>query len=383
MHTGAVLGFFAFKAATLLVNVQRFPRLRGGAAPPRLPRVSLLVPARNEAHTLPRTLPGLLVQGADEVLVLDDGSADGTAGVARELGAQVLEGRPLPPGWYGKPWACQQLGEAARGDVLVFTDADVSWYPGALNAVLHRLERSGADLLTVLPRPERLTPGARLLTPLVDVVVLSFLPYPFLQSRLPLATTANGQVMAFCREAYGALGGYGAVRAELLEDTVFARHLKRAGHRVEQALGQGQIGVTMYPSYRESVAGFGKNALGVHLDSRVLLVASAVWHLLAYTLPWLLPARSPAQRAVRFLTLTERTAVNLLTGRRQPADWLEGLFGPLTPLFALPAYGLALGRRVEWKGRVYEQRPASRQKASREAVKGALRPENTASAPRR
>ncbi|WP_019586236.1 glycosyltransferase [Deinococcus apachensis] len=355
VYLGAALGFLALKGATLLLNAAVFPRLRPQPVPPGSPRVSILIPARDEAHNLPLTLPGVLAQGADEVLVLDDGSGDRTAQIARGLGARVIPGQPLPPGWFGKPWACQQLGEAARGEVLIFTDADVRWHPGALGAVLQELATRKADLLTVLPRPEELTPGARILTPLVDAVVLCLLPYPLLQTRWPLATTANGQLMAFRREAYEALGGHACVRAEMLEDTVFARRLKARGGRVRQALGQECVGVRMYGGYRESVAGFGKNAVGVHLNSRVLMVTLGLWHGAVYALPWLVPARSSAWWTLRLAGLLERALVNVVTGRRTPADLAEGLLGPLTPLFALPAYRLALRRRVTWKGREYAQ----------------------------
>ena len=160
LYLGAAAGFFVIKGAVLLTNALTFPRLRPRETPATTlrPRVSLLVPARDEARNLPRTLPGLLAQGADEVIVLDDQSSDGTAELARALGARVIGGQPLPDGWYGKPWACQQLGEAALGDVLIFTDADVTWKPGALGAILHELDDKQADLLSVLPQPEHLTP---------------------------------------------------------------------------------------------------------------------------------------------------------------------------------------------------------------------------------
>ncbi|GHF36269.1 hypothetical protein HNQ07_001348 [Deinococcus metalli] len=348
----AALAFLAVKGVILGINALCFPRLRPRPLAPR-PRVSLLVPARDEAQTLPVTLPGVLAQGAAEVIVLDDHSADGTGDVARSLGARVLPGQPLPPGWVGKSWACQQLAQAATGDVLIFTDADVRWHPGALDAVVHDLNTSGADLLTVLPRAEGLRGGARLLTPLVDVVVLTWLPYPLLQLPFRLATTAHGAVMAFRAPAYRALGGHAAVRTELLEDTQLARHLKAAGGRVAQALGQELIGIRMYGDYAQSVAGFSKNARGVHLDSRALMLLLAAVHLGVYTLPWLLPARTRGHRLLRALGLLERTAVNVIVGRRSPADLAEGLLSPLTPLAALPAYRRALRRTVEWKGRRY------------------------------
>ncbi|WP_425145729.1 glycosyltransferase [Deinococcus sp.] len=351
-YHAAALGFLVLKGLTLLVNAFSFPRLRPQALPASGPRVSILVPARDEAHNLPLTLPGLLAQGAAEVLVLDDASSDDTARIARELGARVLDGQPLPDGWYGKPWACEQLGRAASGDILIFTDADVSWKPGALGAVLHELDARRADLLTVLPKPERLTLGARFLTPLVDAVVLCYLPYPLVRWPSPWLSSANGQLMAFRRVAWEGLGGHGGVRAEMLEDTQLARRLKARGGRLTLALGRDAVGVTMYPSYPASTAGFGKNSLAIHLHSRPLLLLSMLWHLAVYTLPWLIPAPP----WLRLAGLLERTLVNLVTGRRRPLDLAEGLLGPLTPLLALPAYRRALARRVSWKGRSYRQK---------------------------
>ncbi|WP_309569921.1 glycosyltransferase family 2 protein, partial [Deinococcus sp.] len=266
-YRALALGWLATKAAVLLVNAVSFPRLRPGLPSVR-PRVSLLIPARDEALTLPHTLPSLLAQGADEVLVLDDRSADDTAAVAARLGARVIRGQPRPDGWFGKPWACQQLMHAATGDVLIFVDADVTWQPGALDAVLRELERTDADLLSVQPRQANVTLGERLLTPLVDSAVLSYFPYPVIGLPHAAASLANGQVMAFRRAALERVSGYALVRRELLEDTQFARGLKAAGGKVASSLGGDLIGVRMYRSYPQSVQGFTKNVLPLHVNSR-------------------------------------------------------------------------------------------------------------------
>lgn len=366
-----VLGaWFALKAANLLTNALLFPKLRDFPADALvtsdISSISILIPARNESHNLPQLLPQLLEQVSSlpanlqaELLVLDDHSQDDTAQVARQLGARVLTGQPLPKDWLGKSWACQQLAEAATGDLLIFIDADVRFHNNSLLALLQQYcqphnTQSRPSLLTILPRPEDLSFGARLLTPLVDVVVLSLLPYPLLQTRWPLATTANGQVMLFERGAYWQLGGHACVRGEILEDTVFARKLKAVGQRVTQALGGQYIGVRMYRSYRESLAGFGKNSLAVHFGSRPLLCLSWLWHLLVYSLPWLLPP-SKSIWLWRLAGLLERPIVAWLTERRRQADLTEGLLSPLTPLAALPAYWRSARRRVIWKGRSYKQ----------------------------
>lgn len=339
----AVLGV---KLAVLAVNALTFARLQPAR---RLPNnASLLVPARNEAHNLRRTLPPLLAQGALEVIVLDDGSEDGTAALARSLGATVISGEPLPEGWAGKPWACEQLAAAARGDPLIFTDADVTWHAGALDALLAELERSGAGLLSVFPRQDNRTLGERLLTPSIDDAILTLFPAPLLRLPHQSAAAANGQVMAFRRRTYRRTGGHVSVRGEVLEDVLLSRQVKAAGERLQLALGGDLISVRMYRSYGESVRGLAKSTLALH-GSRAAVVGRAALQWAVYTRPLLRGQWLPAA-----LALTQALAVRLLTGRTRPADLAELLLFPLYPLLNLPVTALALRQQVEWKGRRYQ-----------------------------
>ncbi|WCM39499.1 MULTISPECIES: glycosyltransferase [Thermus] len=333
-----VLLFLLLRWFTLLYNLLRFPQLLPAPTPPGA-RVSILVPARNEAENLRRTLPSLLRQGALEVLVLDDGSQDGTAQVAEAVagghpGFRLLRGRPLPPGWRGKNWACWQLAQEAKGEVLVFTDADVYWQEGALGGLLAALE--GKELVSALPRQE---PGKDLGTagvvPFVMGGLFSFLPHPLLEA----LRVANGQVLAFSREAYFRLGGHRAVREEILEDVALAR--KVPGYRL--VLGTRLFRVRMYPSYPEAVAGFGKNFLEIHLKNPAVLLGSAFYHLALYTLPWAF-----GRPELGLLGLGERLLVQVALGG--PA-W-PALLTPLAPLLLLPVYLRALLPGKRWKGRV-------------------------------
>lgn len=367
------LGYLSYRAVMLSINAATLPRLRPGgdvdrsraehppASRPR--RVSLLVPARDEAANLATTVPALLGQGADAVVVLDDASTDATAQIANDAGARVVPGRPLPDGWVGKTWACHQLADIARADanlyagdddaddVLVFTDADVTWHPGALDAVLAAMDRAGAGLLTVFPRQRIGGLGERLITPLVDAAFLGHLPAILMRTRFGL-TAANGQVMAFRRAAYDAADGHAGVADALVEDLALGATTRRAGGRVVVALGGEAIDVRMYTGYAASVAGFAKSARGVHGESRVILAGSALWFVMMYALPWVLPA-TPVLRAARAAGIADRAVVNLITGRSSPADLAEGLLGPVTPLLTLPVYWRALRRPPQWKGRTY------------------------------
>lgn len=347
-----VLGFHALKTAGLLYNAVAFPRL-GPASVDDLPRVSLLVPCRDEAANLVRTLPTWLGQPVVELLLLDDGSSDGTADVAREIAGddprvRVLAGEPLPDGWLGKPWACQQLADAATGDLLVFCDADVELHPGAIAAVAAAAREQDADLLSAFPRQD--ARGAeRLLVPLIDEVLLAFLPFALLSAPVPEAASANGQLLAFRRSAYDALGGHAAVRAAVVEDVRLAYTTRRAGLRLGIALGGPYVQARMYDGYRAAVRGLGKSIRPAHAGSRLLLGADVAWHVAAYTLPWLLARRDRGWAVAAAAGPVQRLLVNAVTGRG--AYW-EAALVPVTPLATLPVVAVALRRRAVWKGRV-------------------------------
>jgi len=356
-----------YKLTTLMVNLWLFPVLKGensvssdpSSSAPQTPQVSLLLPVRDEVLNLSETLPRLLEQtcaGGVELIVLDDGSSDGTFELARELGRnyphfRILHGQSLPDGWMGKNWACHQLSENARGEILIFTDADVFWEAEALETVLSELERSGADLLTVWPRQKVGGWGERTLVPLIDAVLLACFPYPLAYVPAAGAAAGNGQLMAFRRAAYNKIGGHAKVCGEVLEDVKLARIVKGSGLELRLALGGAAVGVRMYRGYLEVLEGFGKNLRSFHGGSRALLIGSLTFHLALYTLPWFVRG----WRFLGILGMLERTLVNVKSGRTSGEDWLEPLTVPLAPLAALPVYLRGLRGKYRWKGREYER----------------------------
>ena len=255
----------------------------------------MLIPVRDEAASLPGTLPGLLGSGADEVIFLDDGSSDGSARIIRAAlaempaagtpSARLLTGLARPDGWSGKTWACHQLADAATADVLVFCDSDVLLAPGAVPAVAAEMRHQRADVFSVFCR--QLVGGwsERLLLPLINDVVLCFLPFSLLSLPVPAAATASGALLAFRRDAYLHLGGFAAVRAEVVEDVAIARRTRRAGLTLGLALGGEVAQVRMYRGYRQVITGMGRGLVPAAGGRRWLVALGFGWHLVAYAAP--------------------------------------------------------------------------------------------------
>ncbi|MFV2083218.1 glycosyltransferase [Micromonospora sp. LOL_021] len=266
---GIVAVLLALTAATL-VNTLRWLRRPGPAAPVTEP-VSILLPLRDEADRVTPCLRALLAQRqlTDwRILVLDDGSTDGTAEVVAEVAGhdprvRLITGAPLPAGWLGKPHACQQLADAvpaAPAGVLVFVDADVVLTPEAVAAAVGTLRSVPAQLLSPYPRIVAGSVGERLVQPLLQWSWLTFLPLRAMERspRTSLAA-AGGQFLLVDRDAYRRAGGHAAVRDQVLEDIGLARAVKRAGGRIALADGSALATCRMYGSWRELSAGYSKS----------------------------------------------------------------------------------------------------------------------------
>ncbi len=351
-----VQSLLAVKMVTLAINLVRFPVLTP-AAGTDLRRVSVLIPARDEAERLPGTLPAMLTDHEAEVLVLDDNSSDGTARVAqgiidrsRHPQARVLTGAALPDGWTGKAWACEQLAGAAGGDTLVFFDADVTLEPGALGAVVAEKARVGADVFSVFPRQETGTLGEHLVVPTIDNVLLCLLAHPLLRLPIPSAATAHGACLVFDRESYDQVGGFAAVRDEVVEDVAMARRTRSLGMRLGLALGADLLHVRMYGSYREVIGGLSRGLMPMSNGSPLLLVLGWAAHLTAYTVPLALMPRDRRWALPLALGLTERALVEVKT--RRYAVWQAVLVPAIAPAM-VPLVVRALRGRPTWRGRTY------------------------------
>lgn len=355
---------------------RRRPDLR--LVPPATgPKVSVIIPARNEAGTIETVVRSILntTYPDFELIVVDDRSTDETAARVLHLASgdarlRLVHGADLPGGWYGKPWACQQGYEASSGAVLVFTDADTRHEPALLAHAVGAMERETADLVTVAPRQLCLSFWERVIMPQFWVLLgLRFHPETVNRARRARDVIANGQFVCVRRGAYEAVGTHAAVRGEVAEDLALAQAFWRAGKKLHFAFAEALMETRMYTGLGPLVEGWTKNIfLGSRRsfpDSRALRVLAPVV-LSTAMLAWLVPVLvlalalaggvvappGPLLSQVVLASLVFWTLISV--GMRIPA-W----YGLLYPLGAAMALYIIVrsavrGRaRVEWRGRTY------------------------------
>jgi chlorobactene glucosyltransferase len=378
---------WAFIALVVPFALKRKPRITQHApmedllarrAPPgAYPLVSIIVPARNEALNIGACVAKLL--GSEypekEVIVVDDRSDDGTyeivcAYVERGYGElKVVEGGPLPSGWFGKNWACWQGYLAARGDILLFTDADTRHNPQLIGHSVAALLDQKADLVSLLPLQVLTTFWERLLMP--HILTMIGFRYRDLsrinRSTKPRSVIGNGQFMMFPREAYEAIGGHAAVRGSVVEDLRLAQVTRELNRKLYLAHAEEVMETRMYRSLGEIIEGWSKNlSTGAKLTVSPWLAPFVPWVIAIYQLVvWVAPpvaligwAFGAFDRQIGIWSMAA-TGLSLLF-------WL----GMCTRLRVLPRFALLYpigalatgllflrsalrGDKVVWKGRAY------------------------------
>lgn len=263
--------------------------------PPDAPRVSVLIPARNEAGNIERCLEGLLQQeyAPYEVLVLDDGSTDDTAHRVEQLTQRhphlrLLHGQELPVGWAGKAHACWQLAQKAEGEWLLFVDADTFEHArGLIATAVGEAESAGAQLLSTFPRQEIGSLGEALTVPMIFWILFTLLPVERVSSDSnPALVAACGQFLLVRRDAYLATGGHAAIRNSLHDGLHLARRFKQHGMQVRLVDLSALISCRMYHGWRECWSGFSRNLYQALGSVPALLIVSSI-ELALFLLPLL------------------------------------------------------------------------------------------------
>jgi Glycosyltransferase like family 2 len=333
--------------------------------------VSVVVPARDEAGQIGRCVAAILGQDAKvvEVVVVDDGSRDATAAEAAAAGARVVAAPAPGTGQAGKAAACAVgAGEATVGRWLAFVDADVLLAPGAMSRLLGACLRAGAVAGSPLARQATRSRWEELLLPDLGLAVAERLNLDAIADPARPEAFLSGQCLLVRRDAYQAVGGFGAVAGSLVEDVALARRLKAAGGRLEVRLAPDLAAVRMYGRFGDLWEGLARNLAEVWGAGAGSLGWQAA-RALAGVAPWLALAARPQARAARgvalaggLLQLTVRAGGRLVAG----ADPRLALAYPAADLVLLAIYADSVRRRrsgapVTWKGRTYPAiRPAGR-----------------------
>ena len=325
--------------------------------------VTVVVPVRDEEEQIAGCLAALLAQrGVDrlEVVVVDDGSTDRTAAVVgsgTDARVRLVPAPPLPPGWLGKPHACQVGASAARpapDGLLVFLDADVRLAPDAIAAAAAVLHGSDLDLVSPWPAPQAEGVAERLVQPLSPWLWATTLPLRLAErSPRPSLAAANGQFLVLTRVAYDHVGGHAAVRGEVLEDIALLRALKRVGGRGGPVDGSALATCRMYDGWGAIRAGYGKSLWAAVGGSPTASMLTAAALAAVYVVPPLAALRGSRAGLVGYAAgVAGRAVVAARTGGRVGPDPLAhpvsvALFGVLTA-------GSVRGHRrgtLRWRGR--------------------------------
>lgn len=322
-------------------------------------RVSVLIPARNEAKNLPGLLEDLLKQEypVEEILIYDDDSTDGTGQVVAAFAEKhpqirLLEGGALPEGWSGKNHACHQLSKASKGEYLLFLDADVRLRPNLVSKALHYAQEKDLTLLSMFPKQVMNSLGELLTVPIMNWILLSLLALRLIRlSHYPSLSAANGQFMLFRAREYRQHLFHELVREINVEDIHIIRRVKEMGYLAQTLLSRGEISCRMYHSYEEGIFGFTRSMFAFFGGSGLILFLFTFFSTFGLLFVWL---GMSMEWALVYLSLAALMRLLILVLSYQPIVISLFLF-PLMQLsfvwIVIQAFLLKARGTNTWKGR--------------------------------
>jgi chlorobactene glucosyltransferase len=338
------------------------------------PLISVLVPARNEEANIGACVESLRRQDYPnfEILVLDDSSTDATAEIVSRIGAEdprvrLLQGKPLPQGWAGKPFACHQLAQEARGSWLLFTDADTVHASSMLRRVLGVALVSRAVLISGFPYQRTPSVAQKMALPLMFYfLILCGLPLWLLQrSRHSLPSLAIGQFLFFSANEYRSFGGHEAVKSRILEDVWLGREVSRHHYKQLTLDLSSLVSCQMYREFGTMWDGIVRwlyMVASISVVALVLLITAVVFLFLAPFL-WLIYGLLLAQASFAWEAMvTLQVAIvflaRFMVGRRFSQPKTSVILHPVGVAFLLlvavyASYLQLVGGGIRWKGRRY------------------------------
>lgn len=344
------------------VLLWRVPLCRLDVKPATLPSVSVIIPARNEEKNIGRLMDSIRGQSLAplEIIVVDDDSEDRTAAIASAAGAKVVAAPSLPDGWRGKNWSCWFGASRARGEVILFLDADTVLKPLAIHRMLLMLQQHGVDALTLAPYHDVQRPYEQL-SAMFNLMMVAGIGAFSLFGSPSRPAGLFGPVVMIKRDVYESVGGHEAVKGEILDQMAFGGVLRAHGKKMLCLGGRGTVHVRMYPDgWKSMVEGWTKAfASGASGSGRVELLLSIAW-ITGGMLAWIMVvvASITAYPAKPFLVAYAMFALQthgLLRRIGSFRAYASALYPVLLLFFFVVFFSSALRRRqrahVSWKGR--------------------------------
>lgn len=324
----------------------------------RQPLLSILIPARNEDKSLPLLLQDLkLVSYSNlEIIVCDDNSTDNTPEILKSYskempGLSYFSGEILPQEWLGKNFACHQLANQAKGDFLLFLDADVRVSVEMPTKAIRYMQKHNMNLVSIFPTQLMHTYGEIITVPIMNWILLSLLPLPFVRhTSFASLSAANGQFMLFHADNYRENKWHQTVKNEATEDIVISRLIKKRGGKVSTLTGGSDVFCRMYETSGEAIGGFSRNVHQYFGGSRLVMILFTVTVLFGWIPVWLYFGWVGVKWYL-LIVIANRVFVAMASRQKSLTVWLHPLqminFAIITMLNIVQKFK----GNIEWKGR--------------------------------
>ncbi|MFQ6084450.1 MAG: glycosyltransferase [Candidatus Aminicenantia bacterium] len=342
---------------------------RLGKKEKNLPLISVLIPARNEERNIKKCLLSLLKQDYPrlEIIVLDDDSRDRTSEIVKQLAVthkklKLVKGKELPENWTGKNWACHQLSQIAKGEWLVFTDADTRHKSTSISSAYQTAIRNNSPFFSYIPGLITKKISEALLLPIIHFAFFVFLPLGLIsRSSDPRLSLAVGPFIIIQKDFYLKIGGHEKIKNEIVDDLALAKRVKANQGKIVLADGGEEVKVRFYRGFREIWKGFSKNAYGAFGDSPQVVIPFLALNYFLFIYPYLSffqAVKTSNLASIPALQVIIISLMRILLAIRFKTSMFLGLFHPVAvfiwSLITLNSLRLWLVKKgVEWKERFY------------------------------
>ncbi|MDC7235571.1 MAG: glycosyltransferase [Spirochaetales bacterium] len=334
----------------------------------RHPKVTVMVPARNEEDNIRECIESLLNQDYPdyEILVIDDNSTDSTHAILKEMAGQheklsVYTGSKLPEGWYGKPWALQQLSHYAAGEYFLFSDADTIHKTNSLSFIITNMMHHKADLISGLPNELIKSFGELINVPILYIMTSVIMPLPAIDlMKWKQASYCLGQYFCIKAEVYNKIGGFEHVKHFITEDVAFGKEVKHRGYKTMFLDAQKYVDCHMYDNFADAFRGFGKNIYSSIGFRIILYILTFILIFMTVNLPFFVFAKALFTGTMTTLVAAPIIIFSLMwtiVTVFHKLPWYNIILYPLqyTNLLFMATYytiKFRLTPGVNWKGRI-------------------------------